>query len=218
MNSFQLTFRYLVHANNVLAEPPPLHLAPSSIPPTSSCSSGPTPASSSSSGPTPASSSSSGPTPASSSSSGYHYTYHQTRNSGHVAWRCVHNNKSCRTKGISCSATAVTTGTTTSSSLEYAQPHSHLPDPSKIAALKIIDTTKNDAVVQPTVPPSNMVSSNLIGVSDDVECYLPAQTSLKKTVRRRRRKDAVTLNPASLTDDSCSFTRALEVLRLGTRT
>ena len=146
MNSFQLTFRYLVHANNVLAEPPPLHLAPSSIPPTSSCSSGPTPASSSSSGPTPASSSSSGPTPASSSSSGpldgYHYTYHQTRNSGHVAWRCVHNNKSCRTKGISCSATAVTTGTTTSSSLEYAQPHSHLPDPSKIAALKIIDTAQ----------------------------------------------------------------------------
>ena len=51
MNSFQLTFRHLVDANNVLAEPPPLHPAPSSIPPTSSCSSGPTPASSSSSGP-----------------------------------------------------------------------------------------------------------------------------------------------------------------------
>ena len=107
----------------------------------------------------------------------------------------MHNNKSCRTKGISCSATAVTTGTTTSSSLEYAKPYSHLPDPSKIVALKIIDTTKNDAVVQPTVPPSNIVSSNLIGVADDVECYLPAQKSLKKTVRRRRRKDAVTLNP-----------------------
>ena len=106
MNSFQLTFRHVVDANNVLAEPPPLHPAPSSIPPTSSCSS-------SSSGPIPASSSSSGPTPASYSSSGplylefiasergkpklihdgYHYTYHQTRNSGHVAWRCVHNNK-----------------------------------------------------------------------------------------------------------------------------
>ena len=124
MNCFQLTFRHLVDVNNVLAEPPPFHPAPSSIPPTSSCSSGPTP-----------------------------------------------------------------------SSLEYAKPHSHLPDPSKIAALKIIDTTKNDAVVQPTVPPSIIVSSNLIGVADDVECYLPAQTSLKKTVRRRRRKDAVTLNP-----------------------
>ena len=36
MNSFQLTFRHLVDANNVLAEPPPLHPAPSSIPPTSS--------------------------------------------------------------------------------------------------------------------------------------------------------------------------------------
>ena len=203
MNSFQLTFRHLVDANNILAEPPPLHPAPSSIPPTSSCSSVSTPASSSSSGPTPASSSSSGPLEFITSErdkpklihDGYHYTYHQTRNSGHVAWGCVHNNKSCRTKGISCSATAVTTGTTTSSSLEYAKPHSHLPDPSKIAALKIIDTTKNDAVVQPTVPPSNIVSLNLIGVADDVECYLPAQTSLKKTVRRRRRKDAVTLNP-----------------------
>ena len=145
MNSFQLTFRHLVDANNVLAEPPPLHPAPSSIPPTSSCSSGPTPASSSSSGPTPASSSSSGPLQFITSErgkpklihDGYHYTYHQTKNSGHVAWRCVHNNKSCRTKGISCSATAVTTGTTTSSSLEYAKPHSHLPDPSKIVALKI---------------------------------------------------------------------------------
>ena len=118
-------------------------------------------ASSSSSNPTPASSSSSGPLEFITSEKGkpklihdgYHYTYHQTRNSGHVAWRCVHNNKSCRTKGISCSATAVTTGTTTFSSLEYAKPHSHLPDPSKI-----IDTTKNDAVVQPTVPPSNIVS------------------------------------------------------------
>ena len=33
--------------------------------------------------------------------------------------------------------------------------------PAKIAALKIIDTTKNDAVVHHTVPPSNIVSSNL---------------------------------------------------------
>ena len=106
----------------------------------------------------------------------------------------MHKNKSCRTKGISCSATAVTTGKTTSSSLEYAKPHSHVPDSSKIAGLKIIDTTKNDAVVQHTVPPSNIVSSNLIGVADGVECHLPAQTSLKKTVRRRRRKDAVTSN------------------------
>ena len=88
------------------------------------------------------------------------------RNSRHVAWRCVHNNKSCRTKGISCSATTVTTGTTLSSSLEYAKPHSHIPDPSKITALKIIDTTKNGAVVQPTVPPSNIASSNLIGVAE----------------------------------------------------
>ena len=103
----------------------------------------------------------------------------------------MHNNKSCRTKGISCSVTAVTTGITTSSSLEYAKPHSHLPDSSKIAALKIIDTTKNDAVVQHTVPPSNIVSSYLIGVADDVECH---QTSLKNTVQRRRRKDAVTSN------------------------
>ena len=84
--------------------------------------------------------------------------------------------------------------TTTSLSLEYAISHSHLPDPSKIAALKIIDTTKNDAVVQHTVPPSNTVSSNLIGVADDVECHLRAQTSLKKTVRRRKRNDAVTSN------------------------
>ena len=61
MNSSQQTFRHLVDASNFLAGPPPLHPAPSSIPPASSCSSGPTHSSSSSSVPTPASSSSSGP-------------------------------------------------------------------------------------------------------------------------------------------------------------
>ena len=225
MNSFQLTFRHLVDANNVLAEPPPLHPAPSSIPPTSSCSCGPTHASSSSSGPTPASSSSSGPTPASSSSSGplefitsergkpklihdgYHYTYHQTRNSGHVAWRCVHNNKSCRTKGISCSATAVTTGTTTSSSLEYAKPHSHLPDPSKIAALKIIDTTKNDAVVQPTVPPSSTRTTNALEAYHHafnalISCQHP---SVWKFLDSLRNQQALTANTMQRIQRGCSF-------------
>ena len=69
MNSFQQTFRHLVDASDVLAGPP-LHPAPSSIPPTSSCSSGPTPSSSSSSELPPSFSSFIGPTPASFSSSG----------------------------------------------------------------------------------------------------------------------------------------------------
>ena len=69
MNSFQQTFRHLVDASDVLAGPP-LHPAPSSIPPASSCSSGPTPSSSSSSGLPPSFSSFIGPTPASFSSSG----------------------------------------------------------------------------------------------------------------------------------------------------
>ena len=127
MNCFQQTFRHLVDASNVLAGPPQLHPAPSSIPPASSCSSGPTPAFSSSSGPLEFITSERGKPKL--THDGYHYTYHQIRVSGHVAWRCVHNNKSCRTKGISCSVTTVTTGTATSSSLEYAKPHSHLPDP-----------------------------------------------------------------------------------------
>ena len=38
-----------------------------------------------------------------------------------------------------------------------------------------------------------------------MECYLPAQTSLKKTVRRRRRKDAVTLNPDLALADEMSL-------------
>ena len=138
MNSFQLTFRQLVDANNVLAGPPPLHPAPSYILPASSSSSGATNAFSSSSGPLEFITSERGKPKL--IHDGYHY--HQMRNSGHVAWRCVHNNKFCWTKGIPCSATAVTTGTTHSSSPEYAKPHSHLPDPLQIAALKIIDTAR----------------------------------------------------------------------------
>ena len=41
---------------------------------------------------------------------GYIYTFHQTRTNGNVAWRCDLNNKASRARGISCNATAVTTG------------------------------------------------------------------------------------------------------------
>ena len=61
--------------------------------------------------------------------------------------------------------------------------------------MKIISTTKTSAVEQPTVPPALIVTSNLIDVPDDEECCLPDHPSLKKTIRRRRRKDDVARNP-----------------------
>ena len=122
---------------------------------------------------------------------GYRYIYHQLRKSGHVARRCALNNKSSRDKGISCSSTAVTTGTTPSSSLEYAKPHSHIPDTSKISVLKIIGTAKSAAVDH---PPVNIVATNLRDVTADVECYLLERTSTKITIQRRRRKGALSTN------------------------
>ena len=63
-------------------------------------------------------------------------------------------------------------------SLEYAKPHSHAPDTSKVAALKKVDSVKTSALSQLTVPPNMIVSSTLIGVYDDVECLLPEKTSM----------------------------------------
>ena len=127
MNSFQRTLRHLVNANNVLAGSPPLHPAPSSIPPPP-----PTvqPVDILPLPPVPVDHLPLSPVhhleEGQTQADRYHYTYHQMRESGHEGWKCVFNNKSCRTKGISCSATTVTTGTPPSSSLEYALPHSHL--------------------------------------------------------------------------------------------
>ena len=67
---------------------------------------------------------------------------HKERNNGCVVWRCDLNNKAARDKGSACNSTAVTTGTSTSSSLEYAKPHSHLSDLGRIGGEKIRESTK----------------------------------------------------------------------------
>ena len=91
---------------------------------------------------------------------GHTYTFHKERNNGYVVWRCDLNNKAARDKGSACYSTAVTTGTSTSSSLEYAKPHSHLPDPGRIGGEKIRESTK-EAAKTTTEKPSRRIYCSL---------------------------------------------------------
>ena len=79
---------------------------------------------------------------------GHSYSYHKQRTSGYILWRCDVNNKAAREKGISCNATALTTGDLPISTIEWSRPHSHAPDSGKIGAISVRESMKTDAVSQ----------------------------------------------------------------------
>ena len=103
---------------------------------------------------------------------GYIYTYQDTRSSGFVAWRCEYNNKAARAKGISCNSTAVTTGTSSTSTLEYAKPHSHLPDPGRVGANKVRNLVKSSASTNPAAKPHAIVAVSYSNLQPDVRLNL----------------------------------------------
>ena len=104
---------------------------------------------------------------------GYIYTFHQTRTNGNVAWWCDLNNKGSRVKGISCNATAVTTGTSSTSTLEYAKQHSHLPNVGRVGTFKVRNTVKDAASQDPTAKPHSIVAGALNSLPADVHLNLP---------------------------------------------
>jgi hypothetical protein len=202
-NLFQQTFRNVRASNNVLLGPPPLQPAPTApLPTLQRVQPLPTP-------PLPVLHAA--PPPAASTNTtiefinstrgkpkllhdGYTYVYHKDRSNGNVAWRCDLNNKASRDKGISCSSTAVTTGTSSSSSLEYAKPHSHPPAPGRVGAYKVRNVVKTAASTHATAKPHLIVASSLSNLPADVHQNLN-RSNLKRSIQRTRKKDALSTTP-----------------------
>ena len=139
---------------------------------------------------------------------GYSYTYHARRGNGMVAWRCDLNNKAARVKGTSCNSTALTTGTSPSSTLEYTKPHSHPPDPAHIGARKIRNLVKAAAYRDVSSTPHSIVASSLSNVDQDVQLSLPIPLTLKRSIQRKRKTDAISVNP----DLALACDRSLDLL------
>ena len=125
---------------------------------------------------------------------GHSYSYHKQRTNGYILWRCDANNKAAREKGISCNATALTTGDLPTSTLEWSRPHSHAPDSGKIGAISVRESMKTDAVIS-TLMPHKIVADGLLDTSRDVQYKLPPKKSLKRMIQKTRKKQAVIANP-----------------------
>ena len=211
-NLFQQTFHHIVAANNALLVPPPLRPAPS-VPPTLPASASiplpvlhPAPSAAAPAvAPPPPPPPNRGPVEFILSKygkpkllhEGYSYTFHKKRETtGNVSWRCDLTNLGARKKGIFCYSTAVTTGTTSTSTLEYAKPHTHLPNPGHVGALKVRSNVKTVASQNPTMKPHAVVASSLSNLPGDVHLNLPERpSSLKRSIQRKRKADSVSANP-----------------------
>ena len=204
-SNFQRTFAHLVAAIDVLNNPPPLQHAPG-LPPQLPPPLHPAPASppAASTPPVPASPTMpvlhAAPPPTSSTDGsirgkpklvreGHSYSYHKQRTSGYILWRCDVNNKAAREKGISCNATALTTGDLPTSTLEWSRPHSHAP-----GAISVRESMKTNAVIS-TRMPHKIVADGLLDTSRDVQYNLPPKKSLKRMIQKTRKKQAVIANP-----------------------
>ena len=128
-STFQRTFQHLAAANNTLHGPPPLIPAPSVQVPQPTAPPAPAPSAPAPSAPAPSAPapSATAPTPPSQLEfinstrgkpklvhGGYIYVYHKDRSNGNIAWRCEQYSKRASTR---CSAAAVTTGKSSSSTL-----------------------------------------------------------------------------------------------------
>ncbi|QQP40663.1 Uncharacterized protein FKW44_014788, partial [Caligus rogercresseyi] len=114
-----------------------------------------------------------------------------------MAWRCDFINNRVQSNGIlsKCGATAVTTGISLSSTLKYARSHSNLPSPGRVGALKVVNSVKQTATQQTTATPHSIVASSLTNLPADVDLNLPQRISIKRTIQRKRKADALNTTP-----------------------
>ena len=98
-----------------------------------------------------------------------------------MAWRCEHNNEAARDKGISCTSTAVTTGTSSNSILEYTKPHSHLSAPGRVGAYKVRNMVKGEASssTDPSAKPHAIITGSYSNFQADVRLNLPGKPKFK---------------------------------------
>ena len=92
---------------------------------------------------------------------GYIYNYHKDRANGYIAWRCEQYSQGARLNGTACNATAVTTGTSSSSTLHYARNHNHPPFTGCVGARKVKNKIKAAASQYKTAKPYKIVSDSL---------------------------------------------------------
>ena len=100
---------------------------------------------------------------------GYTYVYHKKRESGYIAWRCDQNNKAARDKGSACPSTAVTTGMTSTSTLEYSRHHYHPPPTGRFGALILRNNPNTAATSDRTVKPHRILGDTLSNVPEHVD-------------------------------------------------
>ena len=126
---------------------------------------------------------------------GYIYNYHKDRANGYIAWRCEQYSQGARLNGTACNATAVTTGTYSSSTLHYARDHNHPPFTGCVGARKVKNKIKAAASQDKTAKPYKIVSDSLHNATDMTCNMLPDDGSLKRNVQRQRKRDKIATNP-----------------------
>ena len=120
------------------------------------------------------------------------YVYHKERSNGNIAWRCHQYSQPANTR---CSAAAVTTGTSSSSTLKYARDHNHPPSAGRVGVYKVKNNLKTVSSQDRTAKPHKIVLDNLRNVTELTNNWLHEDTSLKKTVQRQRKRDNLAANP-----------------------
>ena len=101
----------------------------------------------------------------------------------HSAWRWEQDRKPASTR---CSATSVTTGKCSSSTLEYARNHNHPPSAGRVGAYKVKKNRKTVVSQDRKAKPHKIVLNNLRDVTEITNNSLPEEPSMKKTVQRKR--------------------------------
>ena len=77
---------------------------------------------------------------------------------------------------------------------ENAKPYYHLPDPERIGGKKIRES-KKEASKTTTEEPHTILADAYDGTPEDVQANLPTKVTLKRTIQKTRRKEALSVNP-----------------------
>ena len=86
-------------------------------------------------------------------------------------------------------AAAVTTGKSSSSTLEYARDHNHPPSTGRVGAYKV-----NNNIQDRTAKPHKIVLNNLWNVTEMTNNSLSEDSSMKKTVQQQQKRDNLAVN------------------------
>ena len=95
--------------------------------------------------------------------------YNKKKESGYIAWRCDQNNNAARDNGSACPSTAVTTGMTSTSTLEYSRHHSHPPPTGRTGALVLKNNPRTAGKSDRTAKPHRILGDTLSNVPEHVD-------------------------------------------------